>query len=349
MKAKPTLHQVAETAGVSLASASRALTGNSASPEMVRRVRGAAKKLGYLPDATARSLRFGGTRQVIFAVDDIGNPNYVEMLRAIERSFGDTGLRLSISATGRRPEQTVDLVRSMNMGLGDGLIISPIRVTPELRRALLDAVVPVVVIGSLHREIDIDSVRVDSALAVGMAVEHLHELGRSRIALINGPMDTNPGAARRRGFLAAMERLGRGINPEHLRAAEDFTVAAGMAAAERLLDADPGIDAIVAANDLIGVGAISAATRRGLRIPEDLAITGIDDTEIGSVYNPTLTSVSLRAGERGELAARLLLERFEDPSRDHHTLTVQPELKIRQSTVRTPSPSTHPSESDPTS
>ncbi|QYM64320.1 MULTISPECIES: LacI family DNA-binding transcriptional regulator [unclassified Microbacterium] len=88
MGTKPTLHEVAAAAGVSLASASRALTGRSASPEMVRKVRTAAKRIGYLPDATARSLRLGGRPQVVFAVDDIGNPNYVQMLRAIEEELG---------------------------------------------------------------------------------------------------------------------------------------------------------------------------------------------------------------------------------------------------------------------
>ncbi|WP_223691374.1 LacI family DNA-binding transcriptional regulator [Leifsonia poae] len=338
--AKPTLHQVAQTAGVSLASASRALTGNSASVEMVRKVKKAAKSLGYLPDATARSLRLGGTRQVVFAVDDIGNPNYVEMLRSIEREFGSHGPRLSIVATGRDPEQTTELVHSLNVGVGDGLIISPIRVTPNLRRAIVDAVVPVVVIGSLHRNVDIDSVRIDSSVAVGYAVEHLVAIGRRRIAFINGPLDTNPGAARRRGFVDAMTRLGVDVHPDLQVAADDFTVSAGRAAAvelfERLAATETPLDAVVAGNDLIGVGTISAAIGRGLRVPEDIAITGIDDTEIASVYNPRLTSVSLQSGERGRLAARLLLDRFDDPACEPRSIEVVPELIVRESTVSSP-------------
>lgn len=330
---KPTLHEVAAAAGVSLASASRALTGQSASPEMVRKVRNAAKNLGYLPDATARALRLGGQRQVVFAVDDIGNPNYVQMLRSIENEFGDDGPRLSIAATGRRPEQTVDLVRSLSVGVGDGLIIAPIRVTPDLRRALMETVVPVVVIGSLYRDVEIDNVRVDSAAAAAMAVDHLLSIGCRRIAFINGPVDTNPGVARRRGYLEALRRAGVAAEDALHVTAADFTVSAGLAAATRLLTSEKGIDAVVAANDLIGVGTISAAVRLGLRVPEDLAITGIDDTEIASVYNPPLTSVSLQAAERGRLAARMLLERFEDPSRVFRTAVVEPTLVVRGSTV----------------
>lgn len=339
MGTKPTLHEVAATAGVSLASASRALTGRSASPAMVRKVRAAAKLIGYLPDATARSLRLGGHRQVVFAVDDIGNPNYVQMLRAIEEELGESA-RISVSATGRRPDQTVELVRMLSMGTGDGLIISPLRVTPALRQALADTVVPVVVIGTLHSDLGIDNVFVDSAVAVGMVVDHLIGIGRTRIGVINGPGNTNPGAARRAGFAAAVQRhaLPRGQAMD--ATAVDFTVGAGVDAAERLLAAtlDSGIqiDAIVCANDLIAIGAINAARRRGLRVPDDLAVTGIDDTELAALYSPPLTSVSLQSDRRGRIAARMLSERFADPTRPTRRETVEATLVVRASTIGEP-------------
>lgn len=336
MGTKPTLHEVAAAAGVSLASASRALTGRSASPEMVRKVRTAAKRIGYLPDATARSLRLGGHRQVVFAVDDIGNPNYVQMLRAIEEELGET-TRISVSSTGRRPDQTVELVRMLSMGAGDGLIISPLRVTPALRQALADTVVPVVVIGTLHSDLGIDSVFVDSSVAVGMVVDHLVDIGRTRIAVINGPGNTNPGAARRAGFAAAVERHALPRAEAMQITAADFTVGAGVDAAEKLLaatlDAGIPVDAILCANDLIAIGAISAARRRGLRVPEDLAVTGIDDTDLAALYSPPLTSVSLQSERRGRIAARMLSERFADPSRPPRRETVEARLVIRASTT----------------
>ncbi|PRB18363.1 LacI family DNA-binding transcriptional regulator [Microbacterium sp. MYb62] len=336
MGTKPTLHEVAAAAGVSLASASRALTGRSASPEMVRKVRMAAKRIGYLPDATARSLRLGGRPQVVFAVDDIGNPNYVQMLRAIEEELGET-TRISVSATGRRPDQTVELVRMLSMGAGDGLIISPLRVTPALRQALADTVVPVVVIGTLHSELSIDSVFVDSAVAVGMVVDHLVEIGRTGIGVINGPGNTNPGAARRSGFAAAAERHGLTRTEALQVTAADFTVGAGVDAAERLLaaTAESGerIDAIVCANDLIAIGAINAIRRQGLRVPEDIAVTGIDDTDLAGLYSPPLTSVSLQSERRGRIAARMLSERFADPSRPTRRETVEATLVVRASTI----------------
>lgn len=336
MGTKPTLHEVAAAAGVSLASASRALTGRSASPEMVRKVRTAAKRIGYLPDATARSLRLGGRRQVVFAVDDIGNPNYVQMLRAIEEELGET-TRISVSSTGRSADQTVELVRMLSLGAGDGLIISPLRVTPALRQALVDTVVPVVVIGTLHSDLGIDSVFVDSSVAVGLVVDHLVSIGRTDIGVINGPGNTNPGAARRAGFDEAAHRHGLHLPASLQVTAADFTVGAGVEAAERLLaaarESGTPIDAIVCVNDLIAIGAMNAARRLGLRVPEDIAVTGIDDTDLAALYSPPLTSVSLQSERRGRIAARMLSERFADPARPARRESVEATLVIRASTT----------------
>ncbi|MDQ1082660.1 MULTISPECIES: LacI family DNA-binding transcriptional regulator [Microbacterium] len=331
---RATLHEVAAAAGVSLASASRALTGGSASVAMVQKVRRAARRVGYVPDATARSLRLGGTRQVLFAVDDIGNLNYVAMLRAIEREFADTGIRLSVTTTGRDVEQTVALVQSMNMGVGDALIISPLRVSPSLRRALSELIVPVVVIGSLQGNVPVDMVRVDSGHAVQLAVEHLQSLGRRRIGFVNGPLNTNPGVSRRHGYLAAMEAAGIAVDGCFMEIATDFTIKAGRAAGQRILDrcGEMGLDAIVGGNDLLAVGIINACLAAGLRVPHDIAVTGVDDTEYAASYNPSITTVSLQSAERGRLAAQLLLARFEDPTRPPETATVMPSLVARSST-----------------
>lgn len=334
MSHRATLHDVAAQAGVSVASASRALIGGSASLEMISKVRRAAKQLGYVPDATARSLRMGGTRQVVFAVDDIGNLNYVAMLRAIEHEFTGAGIRLNVTATGRSERQTLDLVRSMNSGAGDGLIISPLRVTPALRRALLETVVPVVVIGSLHRDVAIDVVSVDSALAVELAVAHLVATGRRRIAFLNGPLDTHPGASRRRGYLAGLAAAGMTPDESVVEVADDFTIEAGRRSTALLIERRPSntFDAIVAANDLLAVGAISTCLASGVGVPDEVAVTGIDDTEFAASYNPSITSVSIGSAERGKRAARLLLERFAEPTLAPRTSAVHPSLIARAST-----------------
>lgn len=344
--ARPTLHEVAATAGVSLASASRALSGGSASPRMIRKVRTAARQVGYLPDATARALRTGATRRVAFAVDEIGNPNYVSMLRAIESTFGGNGPHVSVTSTGPFA-RTAEVVRQAAAGMADGLIISPIRVDEQLRHAIENLAIPVVVIGSLAGSRAVDTVRVDSSLGVQLAVDHVHDLGRRNIVFLNGPLDTNPGSARERGFFRAVRELGLAEGQYRQVVAEDFTVAAGRAAIEPVLverrrrRAHNRVDAVVAANDLIAIGVIGAALAAGLRVPEDIAVTGVDDTEFAAAYNPTLTSVSLFAGRRGALAAELLLSRFDEPHRVARLVEVSPELVIRRSTTPPPAGTRH--------
>jgi LacI family transcriptional regulator len=325
---RATLLQVAERAGVSLASTSRALHGTGASPAMIERVRAAAEELGYSPDAIGRSLRMKKTFQIAFAVADIGNPVYVEMMGAIHEVLAPHGYRVVVMTTGDTSTSTTDLVRSLNSGFVDGMIVSPLRTDDRLIREITRTPVPVVVIGRALDAHGISSVSTDSAGGIGQAVRHLQDLGRTRLGFLNGPLDTTPGEARQRGFHAA-------AGEDHtVEIAKDFTVAAGLVAARRLLaNAPERLDAIVAANDLLAIGAIHAARELRLAVPEDVAVTGMDDTELGRVFHPTLTSVSLGSTERGRAAARLMLRLADDGDHDAQQVTVGPELIVRGSTV----------------
>jgi LacI family transcriptional regulator len=345
---RATLIQVAERAGVSLASTSRALHGTGASPAMVERVRAAAAELGYSPDATGRSLRMKRTFQVAFAVADIGNPVYVEMLTAIHEVLAPHGYRVVVMSTGHTVASTVDLVRSLGSGFVDGLIVSPLRTDDALVEAIRQAPVPVVVIGRSLEKQGIDSVSTDSAAGIGQAVAHLVEIGRRRIGFVNGPLDTTPGAARQRGFDAATTGPAFAGDHAETERADDFTVAAGLAAARRLLSRDPEagpFDAVVAANDLLAIGVIRAAGELGLSVPRDVAVTGMDDTEIGRVFQPSLTSVSLGSSERGRAAAQLVLDRVGDVVEPAQQIAIGPHLAVRESTT----PLVEPAETPPAS
>lgn len=334
MSSRATLIEVAKLAGASLASTSRALHGSGASPEMVARVKAAADELGYRPNVTGRSLRMKKSFQVAFVVADIGNPVYVEMLSAIEATLAPHGFRIVVSSTGDDVASAVDVVTRLDDGLVDGLIISPLRITDDFLEAVREASIPIVAIGRPLQDHGIDSVSTDSARGIADVVSHLVATGRRRIAFLNGPLDTTPGSARQRGWDAATtaaDFVGSGLATE---VAEDFTVSAGVTAAHRLLERlgpDGSPDAIVAANDLLAIGVVRAATERGLRVPEDLAVTGMDDTEIGRVFQPTLTSVSLQTARRGELAAELMLARLRESEREPQHVTVGPELRARES------------------
>ncbi|MEN3360659.1 MAG: LacI family transcriptional regulator [Mycobacteriales bacterium] len=329
---RATVALVAERANVSVASVSRVLNGQPASPELAARVRQAASELGYVPDASARSLKVRRTEQLALAVADVGNPVYVSMMRAVETVVKAANYRLLLSSVGSDPDDEVALLASLAHGYADGLILSPLRVTPALLDGLAAALVPVVVVGTLPRGVPVDNVRVNSGRGVGLVVRHLAETGRRSIGLLNGPVDTVPGAARQRGFERAMRELGLPSSPALRVAAADFTFAAGREAAGRLLDGAK-LDGLVCANDLLAVGAVNVLTERGLAVPDDVAVSGMDGTELAELYAPPLTTVDLGATDRGRIAAELLLDRLRRPDVEPRRVTVAPRLIVRASTA----------------
>ncbi|MEV5609313.1 LacI family DNA-binding transcriptional regulator [Streptomyces sp. NPDC052225] len=331
---QPTVVSIAERAGVSIASVSRVLNGVGARRDTVERVERAAAELGYVPNAVARSLKGGRTRQLTFAMPDIGNPVYVAMVRAIQSVAKAAGYRLLLHSTDAVVDDELAVLRSLGDRTSDGLIICPIRITDDHVEALRTAAGPVVVIGSLPDGVPVDSVRADSVAGAALAVRHLHDTGRRRIAFVNGPPDTVPGHNRARGYRDALADCGLVYDPD-LVVHTDFGIESGAEAAEALLDHAP--DAVFCANDQLALGAARALHARGLRIPEDVAVAGMDDSVLAQAGWPPLTSVDLGSTERGRRAAELLLERLgiEAPTDDPPTprsTTAPPRLVVRAST-----------------
>lgn len=342
---RPTIAGVARAAGVSVASVSRVLNGLPATEEMAERVQRAVADLGYVPDSRARSLKVGRTFQLTLAVADVGNPVYVTMMRAVEEVVSAAGYRLVVTTTGPEIVDEVALVRGMARGYADGLVISPIRVDEDLVKSIRECEVPVVVAGNVPAKAGVDTVRANSPKGMLLAVDHLVAKGRRRIAFVNGPADTVPGAARAKGFADALRA--HDLRPAATAEAADFTFAAGRAVAPEILsltseevrsrdhsssDASGGFDAVIAANDLLAVGLMHELAAVGLAVPGDVAVIGMDDSELAEQSFPPLTSVNLGSAERGRRAAELLLARIEDNDRTPRRIVVQPSLSIRRST-----------------
>lgn len=332
-KASPTITTIADAAGVSIASVSRVFNGLPVRAETERKVLAAADRLGYVPNAVARSLKSNRTQQVAFAVEDIGNPVYLAMLREIQPVLKDSGYRLVLHSTGADVAEEIEVLRGLGRRHADGLIISPIRVTDELLGEMNALNAPVVVIGSLPEGTRVDNVRADSHTGIELALRHLIGLGRRRIGFVNGPLDTVPGRHRDTAFRAAMARGGLPVDEELVHVGA-FQRATGSEATRRLLRQSPGPDALLCANDLIALGALDALRAAGRDVPGDVAVVGMDDTELAAVSWPTLTSVSLGSAERGKRAAELMLDRLRTPdtAAEARVITVAPRLAVRAST-----------------
>jgi LacI family transcriptional regulator len=312
-----------------VASVSRVLNGLPATEEMVERVQRTVQELGYVPDSRARSLKVGRTFQLTLAVADVGNPVYVTMMRAVEEVVSAAGYRLVVTATGPDVVDEVALVRGMARGYADGLVISPLRVDEDLIKSIRECEVPVVVAGSVPAKAGVDTIRANSPKGILLAVEHLTAKGRRRIAFVNGPADTVPGTARAKGFADAMKEF-KLTSAGEIEAA-DFTFAAGREAGKELFKKS-GPDAVVCANDLLAVGVMHELAAYGLDVPNDVAVVGMDDSELAEQSFPPLTSVNLGSAERGRRAAELLLARIEDSTRTPRRIVVQPSLSVRRST-----------------
>jgi LacI family transcriptional regulator len=328
----PTVKTVADLAGVSIASASRVLNGLGASAETTRRVREAADQVGYVPNALGRSLQSQRTGLLALAVADIGNPVYVEMMRAIEDVAKAGGYQLLVHATGADPDAEVALIQGLARRYVDGLILSPLRLTERHLVAMRTSPVPVIVVGKLPDDAPHDNVRADSHAGVALAIRHLAAIGRRRIAFVNGAPDTSPAIARLAAYQHALTNNGLAYD-ETLVEFGDFQYAQGRDATARLLDrcGDPAPDAIFCANDLIAAGALHELLTRGMAVPDDVALVGMDDTALATMTFPQLTSVSLGAAERGRHAAELMLTRLVDPDLEPRRISVDPVLAVRQS------------------
>jgi LacI family transcriptional regulator len=309
-QARPvTITTIAQEAGVSIASVSRVLNGLPTRPATKRRVREAAERLGYVPNHAARSLQSRRTGQVAFAMADISNPVYQAMTRQIQHTLRAGGYRLLLHSTDGDVKDEQELLDSLAQRYVDGLIICPIRITEDHLAGMRATSVPVVAIGWVGDEPPVDSVLTDASTGIGLAVQHLYQTGKRRIAFLNGPLDTVPGQERLRGYRSGLARAGLGYD-ESLVVTRDFYRADGAAMASELLESTPDVDALVCANDMIAIGALDVLRERGTRVPEEIAVVGMDDTDLATICWRPLTSVSLGSVEQARVAAAMLLDRL---------------------------------------
>jgi DNA-binding LacI/PurR family transcriptional regulator len=335
---RPTINDVARHAGVSKSLVSLVMrSAPQVSDARREAVLQAARELGYRPNTVARSLVEGRTRTVGVVVSDLRNPWYVDILDGFRRVLKANGLRVLIG--GGQLDNKVD------PGVAEAFI--DLRVeglcvvgTLPYDEALAEAMktVPAVVASSHSYELPYaDSVVNDDEDGSRKATEHLIGLGHRRIAHIGGGAD-GVAVARRRGYEGAMRAhgLAQYIQVESC----DYDEQSGHAAAARLLGGGERPTAIVALNDLAGVGALSAADEAGLAVPADLSVVGYDNTTLAAVSHLSLSSVDPGSVAIGELAAKRILARLngnseaarESGSRD----LIAPTLVVRTSTAAPP-------------
>ena len=329
----PTISAVALKAGVSVASVSRVINGIPVKPHTVKRVQEAIAELSYEPNSAARSLKVRQSDQISLSFADIGNPAYLAMTRGIDQVLRESKYRLILSSSVSSTEEIIAQLKTLARGYSDGLIFSPIYSSPEITQLVMSLSIPVVLIGTRPEGLLVDNIYIDSGKGIALAVDHLAGTGRKKIALINGPLSTSPGFRRKLGFEKAMAVHGLPVSEKSFLQAEDFTSTAGYEVAASISEFSQ-YDAFICVNDLVASGVMRYLAEKEISIPGQIAVVGIDNTELATVLNPALTSVDLHAEKRGVLAAQMLLRRIANPKKRVEQEVIEPELTIRASSVR---------------
>ncbi|UWF77424.1 MULTISPECIES: LacI family DNA-binding transcriptional regulator [Microbacterium] len=299
-----TIYDVARAAGVSPATVSRVFNGTSVSAEKAEAVRAAARELRFVPNRTARTLRRRSSEVIGLIIPDIENPYFTEVARGVEDVASEAGYSVVLCNSDAEPDK-----ESTYLGIAvaehmSGVILAPASDRPALD-VLLDSGRPVVAVDR-HAGAEIDSVVMANREAGRAAAAHLLGTHR-RVAYIGGPEHIETAAERAEGWRQAHHDAGLEA-PEDLLLFSSFRVDGGRQAMERLLALPEPPDAVVAGNNLIGVGAIQVLSERALTPPK-VAVAVIGGLPFTTLSPSAVSVVRLPAREMGMTAARMLLER----------------------------------------
>jgi LacI family transcriptional regulator len=307
------LIDVAQRSGVSIATASRALSGrDGVSPEVAERVRQVAAQLGYVVNVHARSLAGGAATTVGLLVHEIGDPYFAEIASGVLRVAAQRGLMVQIGHTGRDPEQELAQIRTLVAHrVGTIIIAGSGHVDPDAQvlakaelQSFRDAGGRVAVIGRHH--LGVDAVLPDNTAGGRSVAEHVLDLGHRRIAVVSGSRHLTTVADRLSGIAWALHD--RHMSWQDVPVLEtEFTRAGGKQAAERLLQKYRDVTAVVALNDDMAIGVLSVLRARGVAVPREMSVAGFDDVPVAQDLAPSLTTVRLPMTEMGEQALLLAL------------------------------------------
>jgi LacI family transcriptional regulator len=342
-----TIKDVAQRAGVGIATVSRTLHGGSqVSPETAARVLEAVEALGYRPNTTAQSLVSGRSHMLGLVVSDITNPFFPELIKGFEDVALQNGYDVLVASTNYDPARTALCVRRMIERKTDGVAIMTSEVDPSLTDTLARRKVPLVFLDVGRVGKGVSNVKVDYGIGIAQAVEHLSGLGHHRIAFISGPDHLASARERRDMFIRHLMDPGSGPPREILIEEGNHRVDGGLEAMLRLLQHSPRPTAVIASNDLTAIGAMRAIRQCGLRVPEDISVVGFDDIQMAEFTEPPLTTVRLLRTEVARLACDALLQsiRTHGSGAEFHMSTA---LVVRCSTGGILPPQTSPPETEP--
>jgi DNA-binding LacI/PurR family transcriptional regulator len=332
------LSDVAERAGVSVKTVSNVVNGYlHVSADTRARVDVALAELDYRPNLTARNLRRGRTGIVALALPELEVPYFAELARHVVEAARQRGWTVLIDQTDGQLDREQLVMDGYGTHLMDGLIVSPIAVgATEL--SARRSTIPMVLLGERIYAGPDDHVSIDNVAASVTAVRHLLDLGRRRVAVVGRQPQPSAQTARLReqGYREALTDAGLAVDPDLVVPTATFSRSEGAGAVDRLMAlADPP-DAMFCFNDLLALGAVRRLHELGARVPDDVAVVGVDDIEDSRFATPSLTTIRPDKARIAQLAVALLADRIDDATtgapRPPRELEAPYDLVVREST-----------------
>lgn len=332
-----TIYEIAQEVGLSPSTVARALRGTGyCSKDSYEKVMEAAKKLHYVPSHTAKTLKSKQTNKILFCIPDIYNPFYFGMIKGASDVLDAHGYYLILAHTKGEAEMEMKMLRNLQEGYGDGMIFVSFDFNRQNIEAINECRLPVVLTNlyqSPGGEDHFDCVYIDTFEGIWLATKHFLDLGFRNIGYIGGNTNVQTGRERFNGFVKAMNEGNVPINQRILKEG-DFSRESGERAMREMIEAGTVPEALVVANDLMAIGALKVCRRSGLRIPQDIAIIGMDNTDMATCTSPALSSIIMHEEEIGRNAALLLMERISQGRTEKKTIRLAPELCLRGSSTR---------------
>ncbi len=326
------MKDVARLSGVSLATVSAVLSGSSyVSPDLTTRVQKAVQTLGYAPNSVARSLKKGATKLIGLVVPDITNPFFTGFVHAVQKRARALGYSVLLCDSERDFEQERSYMKMLRAHLAIGTILCPSGPEEAYKRLEDDiGIMPIVSVDHIVRRDDYDSVVLDNVVAARIAMQHVIDLGHTRVAIVAGPQHLVPGRDRLAGFADALRGAGLEVIPEFVRQGE-FGEAGAFDAVQALLRLPDRPSAIFVTNNQMLIGAMRALAEGGLSCPHDMSIVAIDDFPWAAAFSPALTTVRQPVDAMAEAALAMLVDRVQGISGAPRHLVFAPELVVRRS------------------
>jgi DNA-binding LacI/PurR family transcriptional regulator len=328
------LHDVAKRAGVSTATVSRVLNDVEGVKESTRRrVLAVARSLNYAPNAHASALAKGSTKTLGVIVSNVENPFFLDIFQAMESAAHSAGYSVLMEHTSYQPQRLANSLNALHALRPAGLALIASETEPVILDDLAQRGIPAVVYDAAHPSGNITSIRVRYEVGMRRAVEYLQSLGHRRMAFVGHHAGLAPLQERKRTFIETMQRYAS--EAEYATAENEDTPQGGRRAAATLLDSGFQPTAILCVNDFMAIGVLRELRERGLRVPQDVSVTGFDNILLSEYTVPALTTLDIPRWRIGRICLEALI-RDRELARFAPDTVIEPELVLRGSTGAAP-------------